>query len=94
MMSSETRPASQVSVLICEDRAPLLLPVTPFPTDTPVLEGLTPVSDERTVGEGTGPSAPFMAMALEERAAKPTEAGLARKTEYTFFYSQSRISSG
>ncbi len=33
---------------------------------------------EATVGDGAVPSAPFIARALEDRVAKPTEAGLAR----------------
>ena len=41
-----------------EDAASLVL-LDALPTDTPVLEGLTPVSDERIVGEGAGRSAPF-----------------------------------
>lgn len=49
----------------------------------PVAE--TVEGNEAMVGEGTVPSAPFMARALEERVANPTEAGSARKTEYTFF---------
>ena len=41
-----------------EDAASLVL-LDALPTDTPVLEGLTPVNDERIVGEGAGRSAPF-----------------------------------
>lgn len=42
------------------------------------------------VGEGAGASTPFMARAVEERLANPTEPGLERKTVYTFFYDASK----
>ena len=54
----ETTLAKRASVLMNEDAASLVL-LDALPTDTPVLEGLTPVSDERIVGEGAGRSAPF-----------------------------------
>jgi hypothetical protein len=40
---------------------------------------------EPMVAEGGGASTPFIATAVSDSAAKPTEAGLYRKTEYTFF---------
>jgi len=43
------------------------------------------------VAEGMVPPAPFSAIATLERAAKPTEGGLYRKTEYTFFRKASPI---
>ena len=46
----------------------------------PGLVGLT-VETAPTVGDGAGRSAPFIAMACDERAAKPTAAGLERYTE-------------
>jgi hypothetical protein len=40
---------------------------------------------EPIVGVGTTPFTPFSAVAVDERVAKPTDAGLNLKTEYTFF---------
>ena len=54
----ETTLAKRASVLMNEGAASLVL-LDALPTDTPVLEGLTPVSDERIVGEGAGRLAPF-----------------------------------
>lgn len=55
----------------------------PLPLPLPLFDVLVGVTDatEPIVAEGTGPSAPFMASDSEESCAKPTEAGLERKTE-------------
>ena len=45
--------------------------------EPPVLVGETAVT-EPTVAEGAGPFAPFMAIAVDESCAKPTEAGFER----------------
>ena len=44
---------------------------------------------EPTVGLGTEPVTPFMAVAVSESCANPTDGGVARKTEYTFFRNES-----
>ena len=47
----------------------------------PVLVPLTVAATEPTVGDGAFAFAPFIAVAVDESVAKPTEAGFARKTE-------------
>lgn len=39
------------------------------------------------VAEGIPPALPFIASAISDSAANPTDGGLYRKTEYTFFCS-------
>lgn len=51
----------------------------------PVLVAET-ATTEPIVGDGTFPSTPFWAVAVDESVAKPTDGGLDLKTEYTFFY--------
>lgn len=57
-----------------------------------LLDPLVDVGDtditEPIVGVGAAPSAPFMAIAVDDSVANPTEAGFARYTEYTFFCEQ------
>lgn len=45
-----------------------------------------------SVAEGMIASTPFIASAVSDRAAKPTEGGLYRKIEYTFFLSYQFVS--
>lgn len=65
-----------------EDKAatgPALL-LEPSVSDVPLFVGVTDAT-EPIVADGTGPSTSFMASDSEESCAKPTEAGLERKTE-------------
>jgi hypothetical protein len=50
----------------------------------PVLVAET-ATTEPIVGEGTTPFTSFCDVAVDERVANPTDGGLNRKTEYTFF---------
>lgn len=43
------------------------------------------------VAEGIPPALPFIASAISDSAANPTDGGLYRKTEYTFFKNVSPI---
>jgi len=54
----------------------------------------TETGDDPTVGDGAGALTPFILVAVDESAAKPTDAGEARKTEYTFLRKVSPIMNG
>lgn len=55
-------------------------------TDTdPLLPMLTVTELSGAEAEGAGPSTPFCASAFADSFANPTEGGLTRYTEYTFF---------
>lgn len=69
--------------MVADDRLmlrpePLLEPLGLL--DVPVFVGVTDATAP-IVADGTGPSAPFIASDSEESCAKPTDAGLERKTE-------------
>ena len=59
--------------------AALLLLFGPF-----VLDGVTEATAP-IVAEGTGRLPPFMDVDSEDKVANPTDGGLERNTEYTFF---------
>ncbi len=54
--------------------------------DTPLLlVPETETGDDPTVADGAGELPPFLLVDVDDSVAKPTDAGEARKTEYTFF---------